>query len=700
MPGHAAIPVALAEDPAVCTSNQPLVIPRPELFTPGQDIHISAGRSTTEQGNLYILEDNVKLDQGTRALYADRMTYDKQTDHADAEGHVRYEQQGVVLQGNHATISLTTNVAQIDDAQYVLGDQKMRGTAEHIDLSNGNVILTGATYTTCRPGQDHWLLSASNLEVNNDTNTGTARNVVLEFFSIPLFYFPYLNFSLGPRKSGILPPLISNSNNTGVDLALPYYWNIAPDRDATLTPRYMSARGVQLNSEFRYLNRTNKGTLYAEWMPNDTLMQASRSLISWDHKQQFSSHSDGGFTYAKVGDGKYFRELGSNLNIASLSYLERNARLRYGSDQYALSALAQNFQVLDPNLPIPYQRLPQITGTWRGTWARSQLETQADYVHFFRAATDRVQRLHLAPRLAMNWRNESGYFVPSVTLRATQYRIYSGQNLTRVIPTASLGSGLFFDRDDVTRRHTLEPQVFYTFTPYQDQTSLPSPFESGVPEVSLAQLLREDRYTGIDRIGDQQRLVSALTYRNFLRERGVEELVASGALIYHLSTERVTLPGQSATPAGAYDTFAALDTHWGPRWSTHGDIYWPMHEQNPAKGAALLKYTGNTQRGELAYRYRRDQWELIQASVGWRPQARWRVAARANYSLDTRRLEETVAGVEFSDCCWGVSFILRRFVTDIHGAENTAIGLQFELKGLSSVGSRLDQGLAHDLFTF
>ncbi|MEK6748405.1 MAG: LPS assembly protein LptD [Pseudomonadota bacterium] len=691
---------AQAEDTAVCSnSSQTVVIPRADPNAPQQDIHIAAGRSTTEHGTLYILDDNVKLDQGSRALYADHMTYDKQLDRAEADGHVRYEQEGVVLQGNHANLNLVTNRAQVDDAQYVLGTQQARGTADHIDIANGNVTLEGATYTTCRPGQDHWLLSASHLHVDNETHTGTAQNVSLEIFSIPMLYFPYINFSLGPRKSGILPPLFANSSQTGLDIALPYYWNIAPDRDATLIPRYMSTRGAQFNGEFRYLNPENRGLLYAEWLPKDRVTEAQRSLISWQHKQQLTAYAEGDLLFANVGDRTYFRDLGSNLNTASQSYLDRNARLRYNSERLTLTATAQNFQVLDRDLPVPYQRLPQLTGAWRGAWNRAQLETAADYVHFYRSRLDRVQRAHVAPRLALNWRNESGFFIPSTTLRATRYHLMTGDDLTRIIPTGALSTGLFFDRNDATRRHTLEPQLFYTYTPYHNQSDLPS-VESAIPEASLAQLLREDRYSGIDRIGDQQRLVTALTYRNFLRQRGVEEWVASGALLTRLSDERVVLPGQATAPAGSYDAFASLDTHIGAAWSTHADIYWAMQGQRPAKGAALLKYVGESERGELSYRYRSGQWELIQASVSWRAQARWRVAGRANYSLDTQRMVETVAGVEYSDCCWGVALILRRYVTDVFGTANTAIGLQFELKGLSSVGSRLDQGLARDLFTF
>ncbi|MDM8563939.1 LPS assembly protein LptD, partial [Candidatus Marithioploca araucensis] len=348
----------------------------------------------------------------------------------------------------------------------------------------------GATYTTCDPKKEIWRLSADKMTLNNAKSEGTARDVTIRILGLPVFYFPYISFPIGDeRKSGFLLPNLGTSDETGVEFSIPYYLNLAPNYDATITPRYMSRRGLLLNTEFRYLTQQSSGNLEMEYIPYDQAFGSDRSSLSFRHNGSITKRWRTDINLNYVSDQRFFEELGTNITVASITHLERRGDLYYTGNGWLGIGRLQTFQTLDP-IPAarPYNRLPQLSfQTFLPQWNRKlNTEVKAELVRFDRdiAVVDGPigNRMDFQPSLNFPWRTPGTFVVPKLSLRYTRYdleNVATDKKTTpdRLLFTFSTDSGLFFERElnvwnnDLIQ--TLEPRLFYRYTPYQDQTDIP-----------------------------------------------------------------------------------------------------------------------------------------------------------------------------------------------------------------------------------
>ncbi len=677
-------------------------------------------------GSQYHLKGKVTGGSGDQQLSTDLLSYDKNTDLAEAIGNVRYERGERILTGESANINLGNDSGSIKPARFWFVDKHIRGQADSLQFKSAlETRLQGVTFTTCDEGSDDWLLKASSLHLDTENNVGVARHARIHFMSVPIFYFPYLSFPLEGRKSGFLAPAFGSSTNSGAELSMPYYWNIAPHRDATLTPKYLSRRGLLMETEFRYLNERSFGQIEIAHINDDRIFGDDRTAVSMQHQGSPAPEWRTRLDYKHVSDEDYLDDFGSDLATSSVTHLERRADVDYRNNFLQASLLVQGYQTLDGTLPgtdEPYQRLPQIqvnSRNWKGP-AGFELGVDAEVVRFDRSEGVVGNRLDIQPRLIWPWQADSGFVIPKVTFRHTQYQLSrSGSGFddspARSLPIFSLDSGLFFERkmgdvasdNSLTARQTLEPRIFFLHTPYRNQDNLivdelgvDRVFDSSIPLFSFSQMFRENRFSGADRVADANQLSAAITTR-YLDAQGRELLGASVGRTFYFQDREVTLPGGIAETDSSSDWLAEIKSHWTPALRARASIQWSSDSGKMERGSAHVLYQ-NEKRSvlKLAYNFEENSIEQSDLAFIWPIASRWSLVGRWLHSIRDDVTLETLKGLEYESCCWTARLVQRSYRVDaLDENENNSIWVQLELKGLTSAGKGIKNVLARDIIS-
>ncbi len=666
----------------------------------GGRIDVFAQKADLVRDGVTRFSGGVIVHRDGQQLEAGQATYQQGQDVFQASGGVNYFNNGFSISADHARVDLGRDTGELSDTQYRLDSRHAHGRARRIELeSRDRLRLDQADYTTCDPDKIDWILKSDTITLDQSTGTGVARDVVLRFKGVPFLYLPYLRFPISDeRVSGFLFPSLGTSNETGTDLSVPYYWNIAPNRDATITPRLMSRRGLMLENEFRYLNRNNSGQMQLNYLPHDKLAGRDRMLFSWQHHGTPTAGWSTDVDYNYVSDPRYFDELGSSLNFASITHLERRADARYNSSDWSLLTRVQGYQTLSGT--SPYERLPQLSLSY----LRPQPDNRVNYLFSGEAVrfahSDLMPvgtRLDLQPGLSLPLKASYGFLEPRLVLRHTQYWLQHtnpGEEnvLTRDLPVFSLDSGLYFDRDarvgDTAMIQTLEPRLYYLYVPYRDQSALPV-FDTARYDFSFAQMFRDNRFSGPDRVGDANQLTAALTSRLLRRSDGSEWLSASLGQTFYFRDRRVTLPGVAPETQTSSALVGGLTWRPGHAWYLSADMQWdPNQDRTDIAGARIQYRADDIHIVNLAYRYQRDLLENTELSFVWPLTAHWRGFARWQYSLRDELTQEQLVGVQYDSCCWGLRLVSRHYLNDLDGTTTRAIYLELQLKGLSSLGDR------------
>lgn len=561
------------------------------------DLVVESDDASIVDGNKATLEGNVVVTHGDRSISAGKMSYDRENDSAELKHEVTIRQPGMLIQGEHAHVSTTRHEASFEDATFVLKEQQVRGGAKSVkQVSASKIELNEGHITSCEPGDESWVLEGERLTVDRETQQGTGKNVKLKIGSVPVFYLPYITFPVGDnRQTGFLFPSISSSDDGGIDIATPYYWNLAPNYDATLTPRFISGRGVMAEFETRYLNRwmeTEAGFAYldddggSEDPDLDNLVESgqiseeqarphkgsNRWLVQFN---QQGGKTHGWYTrtdFTRVSDEDYFRDLGtSSLSVANETFLEQAVEVGYQFDHWKLSTLAQTQQVLLLDTDAPYRKLPQIDIDGRynfNDWILTINNQFTQFKHRDKRFKHREnnpailtgKRLHTDYRLRWEQRYPWGFFVPEIGYKSLQYRIGENPDTTDEsdlefglsTPQASLDLGLVFEHSEGNFTQTIEPRMFYLYRRYTDHSELFG--LSGNPELDVnfdtsertfayGQLYRDSRFIGHDRLDDANQITLGLTTRWEDNASGRELFNVSVGQIFHFEDRRVSLHG-------------------------------------------------------------------------------------------------------------------------------------------------------------
>lgn len=689
--------------------------PSASAVKPGKKpVFIEADYMDGTYGEVIEAFGDAKISCGDTAITADRMKYFLQTEDAEAKSNVRVEKPSDILEGSFLKYNLDTDTGHMDNPSYKKTAGEGRGTGELL-LFEGedNYRLKKGSYTTCPEGNNDWYIRAGDLRIDNDKQIGTARNVSIRFKDVPILYFPWLDFSFsGKRKTGMLAPIFGNTARSGVDLALPFYLNIAPNIDATITPRAMSKRGLLLNNEFRYMGDRMGGRLLFDILPNDISRSSDQSQtrygVSYTHNQYLGRGWQGNLAYNRVSDDRYFRDISNNLATTSRRNLLQQATASYHGalgtgGALSMSVMAQRFQTLqDPLAPFqsPYRRLPQLTmNAIQRNVAGMDFNLNTSWTNFLhdKVPDDERQdgrRFTLFPSVSVPLRNAFGYVTPKVGMHYTRYDLSSAvgkpaNTPDRILPIFSLDSGVVFDRNIAVRgerfTQTLEPRAFYVYIPYTRQSFLPN-FDSAESDFSFAQMLIENRFSGNDRINDANQVTLALTSRLIEPETGIERLRVAVGQQFRFQDRRVILNEQQTTSSRA-DFIAAFS---GRISSTiRSDTNWQLDEQAMRTEKIRTGISYQPEQGKvmnIGYRFTREILEQVDTSIQWPFTPKLNGVARINYSLRDDELLAGLFGFEYRACCWALRLVATRFTTATRRT-STAVFVQLELNGLMQIGA-------------
>ncbi|MDD2924918.1 LPS-assembly protein LptD [Rhodoferax sp.] len=679
-----------------------------------------------------VVEGDAMLRKGDVVIRADRLEYNQPTDLARASGHVRVNRAGNVYEGPLLELRVDVFEGFFNQPTYHFLRNQAHGQADRVDfLDDQRAVIHNATYTTCRrlPGPSwmpDWLLQATSIRLDNEEDVGTAEGALLSFKGVPLLPIPYLSFPLSDqRKSGVLPPIADLDNVNGLELSVPYYWNIAPNRDLTFTPTLMSKRGVNLDAEFRYLEPSYSGVARLDWMPADQLRETNRWGLNFSHQARLqSSWTDNGaalnLSLNRVSDDNYWRDFTRTNVSLTQRLLANDATLSWTNGPFSSSVRTLKWQTLqDVTAPIvpPYDRLPQLTTHYGRSLAQGvNLSMDVDFTRFESDSTLTGQpngrRLFSLLQVSRPWQAAAGYITPKLQLHATQYqfdaRLANGDSqVNRVLPTLSIDSGLVFERDTQffgrQLRQTLEPRAFYVNTPYRDQSLLPN-YDSGASDFNMATIFSENAFVGNDRISDSDLLTLGVTSRLLDPDTGAEAVRVGMAQRLRFRDQNVTLPGGAAVTDRISDVLLGGSVNWNPRWSVDATVQFNPHTEKSVRSTLGARYRPGSYRTlSAAYRYQRDTSE--QLDVGWqwpvsdlwgdRGQAqgdgqglgegRWYSVGRLNYSMNEGKLVDSVLGFEYDAGCWLGRIVFERLQTSTVTATQRLM-FQLEFVGFSRIG--------------
>ncbi|MEC5399275.1 LPS-assembly protein LptD [Uliginosibacterium sp. H1] len=651
----------------------------------------------------------VRMERGNVQLDADNLKLDQVTNDAQAEGQVELRREGNLIRGPRAKLNLDTFEGSFETPSYIVKPPARRGMpddvvgsgeAEELRFEGHNHYrLFNATYSTCPAPTPDWYLRMPNLGLDFDRDLGEGYNGTLVFKGVPIAYLPWAEFPLsGGRQSGFLPPTLGTSTNTGVDVSVPYYFNLAPNYDATFAPRWMGRRGLQLNGEFRYITPSiSNGRLQAEWMPRDDLTQESRSLASWSHTQDFGRGWSGFVNASEVSDLDYFADLSTRIALTSLSSLNQQVGLNYNSGTWLSAGVnVQRFQVITG--ATPYSRLPQVTArVLQPDVGGFSFLMPADFTSFRHPTDDEGTRSVVYPQLSLPLEQPGYFVVPKVGAHLSYYNVDRRSTssatttaISRTVPMASVDAGLRFERDTTWGQtdyiQTLEPRLYYLRTAYRDQSDIPV-FDTARADYNFAQLYADNVYSGYDRIADANQLTVGVASRFVESATGIEWLRLNLGQRFYFEDQRVTLPGEVPREGAVADWLAGVTGRIHPKFYVDTLLQYDPREDQSERATFAMRYQpGHAQALAVSWRYKRDEFRDLDIAGQWPILGGWYGVARYNRSLRDHRVNEGLVGLEYKADCWVFRTVYHKII-NTKQEYNSAIFLQIEFTGLAAIGS-------------
>jgi LPS-assembly protein len=666
---------------------------------------IAADNLNVKKDDVTVFEGKVELRRADQWLASDKLTYFHKTQTFNTEGPVRYQDKSVRLTADEAKGDQKTDTMEMTKVTYQFSKELGNGTAADAKMKGSVGELTAATYSTCPPGQRQWEFSASSIRINQDTETGVAHNATLKLGRIPVLWLPVVSFpTTDERRSGVLMPTIGRDDRNGFDLKLPYYLNLAPNYDATLTPRWLSKRGLMLGAEFRYMGVDTTGSLSGAWLPNDKITGNDRGSFNWNQITLLDPHWTFAAGLNHVSDESYFSDFGDSLRATSTTLLDSAIGVFGRGLNWSASLSAESWQITTPVLSArnaPFRRLPRALAEWHKPitqWLDVGVQSEAvRFVHDTLPLSG--NRLDLRPYVSLNFGGSAWYVNPQLAWRYTSYSLDSGTSVplansspTRSLPIFSLDTGATFEREfnfhDNGYVQTLEPRLFYLRVPFRNQDDIPL-FDTRNLTFGWTSLFRDNTFGGADRQSDANQLSGALTTRFLSDSDGRELISASIGRIHYFDTPQVTLtPSHTPVPSiGGSPWVLQVDTNLSDRWNA-GVIYqWdPDNHRTELSSVHGQYFFGQGGIINAAYRYRRNDLEQTDLSFVIPVGTRWNLYGRWNYSLRDRQTLEALGGMEWKSCCVAVRLLGRQYIRSATSRRNLGLYLEIELNGLGSFG--------------
>ncbi|NQZ05285.1 LPS assembly protein LptD [Idiomarina sp.] len=700
-------------------------------------ILVHSDNSNVSNNGEALFTGNVSIRQDGQWLLTEsaRINQEKQT--IDANQGVLFSDGYIQVKGNSFNYNGVSSTAELRDTEYRMKSTQARGQAQLLRLSEQHVNLFSSSFTTCPTDDPAWKLTADRIEISQDEDFGEAWGAKVELFDIPVIYLPYFTFPVNDkRKTGFLYPTIDTSSINGLEVEVPYYFNIAPNMDATLAPVYISKRGTMLKSEYRFLTDNYGGQINLEYLQNDSLRldNADRYLWHIDQQAQFGDHWRAYVNATQISDDNYLNDFGSDFAGRADTHLYRVAQVDYLNDNFFARIRTEDYELLG-QYQSPFRTLPQLSmrydqGSYTGiNWA---VESELTYFQNQDDANQYATRAHLEPSLSYSveapaYDGEAEFSYLYTHYRQERPSTELSDSVSRSLPRARLRGRLhlerFFDGDDGSYRQTLVPQVQYLYVPYEDQSDI------GIYDTTLMQddyygLFRAQRYSGLDRIAEANQITYGATTSIFdQRER--ELLRFAFGQIYYFDESRTELLEQNTARTSSNTEWVA-DLTWAitPNWSVKSAIQYDTELNQTRKSQTAVEYRfDNKNLVQINHRKATNilnsDIEQVGAQAVWEINNQWQVAANVYYDLVNSRTNDAILGVQYSSCCWALRVsAYRRINLNLEPAmagtanagmmQNTfaapefdnGVSLQFIISGLSSDGSSLIEMLEKSIYGY
>lgn len=725
--------------------NRPLV----EGDTNNLPVTINADHAKGNYPDDAVFSGNVDVQQGNSRLQSDEvLLHQKQVEGqpdpirtVDAVGNVHYDDNQVILKGPKAWSNLNTKDTNVWEGDYQMVDRQGRGTADLMKQRGNNryTILENGTFTSCLPGSNTWSVVGSEVIQDREEEVAEIWNARFKVGPVPVFYSPYLQLPIGDkRRSGFLIPNAKYSSNSGLEFTLPYYWNIAPNFDATITPHYMEERGMQWQNEFRYLTKAGSGIIEFDYLLSDKEYKDDtaknpegderRWLFYWNHSGVMDQVWRFNIDYTKVSDPNYFNDFSSQYGSSTDGYATQKFSAGYADTNFDATLSAKQFQVFDSQRGNnSYSALPQLDmNFYQNDVGPFDTRIYGQAVHFTNVNDSQPEatRLHIEPVISLPLSNGWASLNTEAKLMATHYQqsnldAYNNANpnnqldetVNRVLPQFKMDGKLIFDRamDSAAGwEQTLEPRVQYLYVPYRDQSNINN-YDSALLQSDYSGLFRDRSYGGLDRIASANQLTTGVTTRIY-DEAAVERFNVSVGQIYYFTESRTgddNIQWEKDKKTGSM--VWAGDTYWRmtDRWGLRGGVQYDARLNNVATGSGAVEYRRDIDR-LMQFNYRYASPEYIRATVpgidtnasqykdgisqvgmtaSWPIVDRWSVVGAYYYDTNAQQTADSMLAVQYNSCCYAIRVGYER---KINGWENNeskydnAISFNIELRGLSS----------------
>ncbi len=720
-------------------------------------LRVNAISTEAQSDTVAILEGDVNIAQGYRQIKSNSALVDQENRRITLIGNVRFREPNMLLMGNHALLDLDSEEVQIESATYVLHQSSIRGSAKSLRRkSDGIITIKDSSFTSCEPSVDSWKLQTSEINLDQTSGFATVKNARLDLGKVPVFYFPYAKFPITERRSsGLLFPSISNDQENGIDFSQPIYWNIAPNYDATITPRYIQHRGMGVEAKFRHLSSWSKNQLTAGFLGNDKggnhdyqpeagsglypYQDQDRYMFRLKHQGNFATSWTSHIDFNKVSDEYYFSDIGQMTEEEdNPTHLRRVGSLGYQTDSWQFAIEAQNYQSITLGINDPYEIASRMTLNGNFRYANSVTVSlknqQTEFKHDSQGYIN-GRRTLLDYRLGMDNRWSWGYFKPSIGIKHLNYQLDTQVNQpdatgltnspTVTVPTFSLDSGIIFEKESHSLSkytQTLEPRFFYVKSNYRQQDFLPD-FDTKEITSSYTQLFRENRFAGGDRISDDHRLSLGLSTSLIDKKNGHETLRASIAQAIYFDDRKVTLTDSLKSRPDllrkksdlALEVFYRINDHW----RLNNQIVYNNQDQHWENGSASLYYQNKETIFNISYHYSRLESELQDASaiqpieqadlsfyIPTGNDFSW--VGRWHHDFTNNRELEVFSGFEYNNCCWRAGLVFRRwldrsndsFMPQQEAKLRNGVFLQIQFKGIAGAGGRLASILKKGIYGY
>ena len=693
-----------AEDWSLCRLPSFTFIAAEDLAA--DETRVEAQTVLSEDSETVHLVGEVNVVRTQQKVIADDVRINKSTQQINAKGNVVFEDSNYRLQSPAIEIDNLNQRGLFEQPEFVLRGRHTRGQADEIQkIDQYRSRFVNLFYTACDPDDRDWHLRAEALEIDDESGRGSARHATLYFKEIPFLYLPYFQFPVDDRRmSGLLAPSIGYTEPGGTNITLPVYWNIAANYDMTITPAWYSERGLQLNTENRYLFNSHQGQIDLSYLEDDEI-DDSRWFQQWRHSAQLGNKVQADMLLARVSDGEFFDDFDSFApQYNDTRHLERHISFAGNSETWQGSLLWQDYQTLDTSTATenrPYNRLPRLTMDGEPEPLLENLRTpiHLEWVSFDR--DDSVTGRRSNAVTALNWRSyDSWYFFePELQFAFTDYQLDDnpGDNsIYRALPTLSIDSGLIFERLAGERNQwlqTFEPRLYFLHTPFEDQDDIPD-FDTSLNARTYSNLFQNNRFTGADRIGDANQVTLGLASRVYDGDSGDELLHARVGQIYYFEDRRVSLDG-SRDEEPKSDVIAELDIWPNSRVKVAARLVYEQDQGEINDKDLSIGYSSDGYAANLGYYFTDEELEQALVSLAYPVNERWTVVAKYHRSLRFDQVVENLLGINYESCCWGIKILAGQTGDDKEDFAETenSIYFEFTFKGLSQAGQDIDARL-------